>query len=211
MSNFIYFFWVFEYWNYQSIIGCSIKYSINRLLVPIPSLFSSIYKYWPISTKLGHNTYAHEGSDEFNYGSNWIRTSGVICPWLWKNCWIWLCLHSSIYKYWPVSTKLGQNVYYHKISDEFDYGTNQIRTSIVICPWIWKNSGIWLCSHSSIYKYWPIKAKLGQNVCDHKDEFGYGSNQTRTVRVNCPTPASANIDQSVPNLAIKSQMSSIIG
>ena len=94
----------------------------------------------------------------------------------------------------------------------------------------WKNCGIWLCLHSSIYKYWPINAKLGQNVCDHKilDDFDYGSNRTRIVKVICPwirkfaifdfvyTIASANIDQSVPNLAtiyipIKCQMSSIKG
>ena len=74
---------------------------------------------------------------------------------------------------------------------------------------------MWLCLHSIIYKYWPISTKLGQNVCDHKisDEFDYGSNRTRTVRVICPwirkfakfgfdgTLASANIDQSVLNLA----------
>ena len=34
-----------------------------------------------------------------------------------------------IYKYEPVSTKLGQNVCDHKISDEFDYGSNQTRTA----------------------------------------------------------------------------------
>ena len=44
------------------------------------------------------------------------------------------CLHSSIYKYWPISTKLGQNVYDHKISDEFDYGCNQTRTFRVVYP-----------------------------------------------------------------------------
>ena len=85
----------------------------------------------------------------------------------------------------------------------------------VICPWIWKNCRIWLCLHSSIYKYWPISTKLGQNVCDYKtpDEFYYGSNQTRTLWVIYPwirnfsildfvyTLASANIDQSLPNLA----------
>ena len=38
------------------------------------------------------------------------------------------CLHSSIYKYKPISTKLGQNVCDHKISDEFDYGFNRTRT-----------------------------------------------------------------------------------
>ena len=44
------------------------------------------------------------------------------------------CLQSSIYKYRPISTKLGQNVYDHKISDEFDYGSNWTRTVRVICP-----------------------------------------------------------------------------
>ena len=34
------------------------------------------------------------------------------------------CLHSNIYKYQPISTKLGQNVCDCKISDEFDYGSN---------------------------------------------------------------------------------------
>ena len=86
------------------------------------------------------------------------------------------------------------------------------------------------CLHCSIYKYWSINTKLGQNVCNHKisDEFAYGSNRTRTVSVICPwirkfaifdfvyTLASTNIDQSVPNLAtiyipIKFQMSVIIG
>ena len=31
------------------------------------------------------------------------------------------CLHSSIYKYQPINTKLGQNVCDYKISDEFHY------------------------------------------------------------------------------------------
>ena len=44
------------------------------------------------------------------------------------------CLHSSIYKYQPISTKLGQNIYDHKITDKFDYGSNWTRTSGVICP-----------------------------------------------------------------------------
>ena len=147
-----------------------------------------------------------------------------------KNFHIWLCLHSSICKYWPIRTKLGHNIYAHKVSDEFDYLTNRTRTSWVICPWIWNNCWIWLCLHSSIYKYWPISTKLGQNVYDHRisDEFDYGCNQTRTLRVVYPwirklsifdfvyTPASANIDQSVPNLVtvympIKSRMRLISG
>ena len=98
----------------------------------------SICKYWTISTKLGHNIYAHKVSDKINYGLNWIRTSGVICPWIWKSCWKWLCLLSIIYKYWPIHTKLGQNLFDHKISNEFDYGSNRTRTVWVICPWIRK-------------------------------------------------------------------------
>ena len=38
------------------------------------------------------------------------------------------CLHSSIYKYRPINTKLGQNVCDHKTPDEFDYGSYQTRT-----------------------------------------------------------------------------------
>ena len=40
----------------------------------------------------------------------------------------------SIYKYKPISTKLGHNVYEHKISDEFDYGSSHTRPVSVICP-----------------------------------------------------------------------------
>ena len=45
----------------------------------------------------------------------------VLCPGL-----ISLCLLSSICKYRPISTKLGQNMYDHKIPNEFDYGSNCI-------------------------------------------------------------------------------------
>ena len=37
-------------------------------------------------------------------------------------------VYTSIYKYRPISTKLGQNVYDHKISHKFDYGSNGTRT-----------------------------------------------------------------------------------
>ena len=43
-------------------------------------------------------------------------------------------VYTSIYKYWPISTKLGQNVYDHKILDELNYGSNRTRTVTVICP-----------------------------------------------------------------------------
>ena len=65
--------------------------------------------------------------------------SWVICPWICKNCWIWLCLHSSIYKCRPMSTKHGHNIYDNEILDEFNYGSNPTVTSGVICPWIRKN------------------------------------------------------------------------
>ena len=114
--------------------------------------------------------------DEFDYGPNWTRKSWVTCPWIWKNCWIWLCLNSIIYKFWPISTKLCQSVYDHKILDEVDYGTNQTRTVWVVCPWIRKFAMF---------------------------DFVY-------------TLASANINQSVPNLAtvympIRSWMSLTMG
>ena len=35
------------------------------------------------------------------------------------------------YKYKPISTKLGRNIY--KISDEFDYGSSHTRSVSVIC------------------------------------------------------------------------------
>ena len=49
-----------------------------------------------------------------------------------KNCYISLCLHSSIYKYQPISTKLGQNIYDYKIPNKFDFGSNRTRTTRVI-------------------------------------------------------------------------------
>ena len=70
-----------------------------------------------------------------------------------KNCYIWLCLLSSIYNIYPISTKLGQNIYNHNKLDEFDYGSNRIRKTGVIYPWIRKKCYIWLCLHSSIYNY----------------------------------------------------------
>ena len=45
-----------------------------------------------------------------------------------------ILLHSSIYKYLSVSTKLSQNVCNHKIFDELDYKSNRTRTFLVFCP-----------------------------------------------------------------------------
>ena len=43
------------------------------------------------------------------------------------------CLLCSIYNFYSISTELGQNIYNHKILDEFDYRYNQIRMTGVIC------------------------------------------------------------------------------
>ena len=75
---------------------------------------SIICKYRPVSTKLGQNIYVQQNLNEFDHGSDWTRTTGVICSWIGKNCDIRLCLLSSIYKYKPVSTKLGHNEYDHR-------------------------------------------------------------------------------------------------
>ena len=51
-------------------------------------LHSSIYKYQLISTQLGQNIYDHTISHELTSGCNRTRTSGVICPWIKKECYI---------------------------------------------------------------------------------------------------------------------------
>ena len=43
------------------------------------------------------------------------------------------CLHSSIYKCRPVSTKHGHNIYDNEILDELNYRSNPTLTSGVIC------------------------------------------------------------------------------
>ena len=78
---------------------------------------------------------SQQNLNEFDHGSNWTGTTGVIWSWIVKNCCIWLCLLSNIYKYKPISTKLGHNDYKHKISDEFDYGFSHTRSVGVLCPW----------------------------------------------------------------------------
>ena len=44
------------------------------------------------------------------------------------------CLHPSIYKCRPMSTKHGHNIYDNEILDEFNYGSNPTVTAGVICP-----------------------------------------------------------------------------
>ena len=91
--------------------------------------------YRPVSTKLGQNIYVQQNLNEFDHGSNWTKTSGVIWSWIVKNCCIRLYLLCNVYKYKPISTKLGHNEYEHKISDEFDYGSSHTRSVGVLSPW----------------------------------------------------------------------------
>ena len=44
------------------------------------------------------------------------------------------CSYPSIYKYRPIRTNHGHNIYDSEILDEFDYGSNPTVTSGVICP-----------------------------------------------------------------------------
>ena len=54
-------------------------------------------------------------------------------PFIKKNCYIWLSLHSIICKYRPVSTKLGQNIDVQQNLNEFDHGSNWTGATGVIC------------------------------------------------------------------------------
>ena len=38
-----------------------------------------VFKYRPVSTKLGQNIYVQQNLNEFNHGSDWTGTTGVIC------------------------------------------------------------------------------------------------------------------------------------
>ena len=73
-----------------------------------------ICKNRPVSTKLSQNIYVQQNLNEFDHGSDWTGTTGAICSRIGKNCYIRLCLLSSIYKYKPISTKLGHNEYEHR-------------------------------------------------------------------------------------------------
>ena len=194
-----------------------------------------MYKYWPISTKLGQNVYYHKISDEFDYGSNRTRTVRVICPWIRKFAifdFVYT-LASSIDQSVPNLATIYMPIKSHMSSIMGEIESEHPELFALEFGKIAESDFVYTLAStipSSIYKYWPINAKLGQNVLDHKvsDELDYGSNRSRTVWVICPlirkfaifdfvyTLASANIDQSVPNLAtiyipIKSQMCSIIG
>ena len=102
-----------------------------------------------------------------------------------KDSWIWLCLHSSIYKYKLTSTKLCHNECHHKMSSIMDLiGPEQSELSALELEKL-----LYLtCLHSSICKYRPISTNRGQNRYDRliSNEFDYGSHLTRTTRTICP-------------------------
>ena len=84
----------------------------TKLIFDIVYTKSIICKYRPVSTK--QNIYVQQNLNEFDHGSDWTRTTRVICSWIRKNCHIRICLLSSIYKYKPIRTKLGHNEYEHR-------------------------------------------------------------------------------------------------
>ena len=54
----------------------------KKLLYMYLTLFTQspiICKYRPVSTKLGQNIYVQQNLHEFDHGSEWTRTTGVIC------------------------------------------------------------------------------------------------------------------------------------
>ena len=76
-----------------------------------------------MSNKYGHNIYDNEILDEFNYGSNPTNIWSYL-PLNKEKLFNLTCLHSSIYKCRPVSTKHGHNIHDNEILDEFNYGSN---------------------------------------------------------------------------------------
>ena len=138
-------------------------------------LHSSIYKYWPISTKLGQNVYDYKSSDEFYNGTNRTRTVGVVCPWIRKFAIfdnVCLIASANIDQSLPnlatihmpmrarMSSIMGQIEAEHLELFALEFG--KITESDFVYTLASTN-----IDHSSIHKYWPISTKLGQNVCDH--------------------------------------------
>ena len=108
-------------------------------------------------------------SDEFDYGCNRTRATGAIALEFEKFLYS-LCLHCSIYKYQPISYKLGQDIFVSKISDEFDYGCNQTRTTGVICPCVRKFFRIVLSMEHKFVISRLIDLKLGICICCNNAE-----------------------------------------
>ena len=51
----------------------------NTVIFDIVYTKSIICKYRPVSTKLGQNIYVQQNLNEFDHGSDWTRTTRVIC------------------------------------------------------------------------------------------------------------------------------------
>ena len=55
------------------------------LLKKNPVIFDFVYtksiicKYRPLNTKIGKNIYVQQSLNEFDHGSDWTGTTGVIC------------------------------------------------------------------------------------------------------------------------------------
>ena len=120
----------------------------------------NIYRYQPISTKLGRNICDHKISDEFDYGFNWTRTSGVIYPWI-RNIAIF---H---FVYTPASTNMNQSA------------PNLVKVYMTI-------------------RYW-MSLIMGLIGPDHLELFALEWEKYATFDIFY-TLASTNINQSAPNL-----------
>ena len=72
---------------------------------------------------------------------NWALV-WVICPWMCKNCWIWLCLHRSIYKCRPISNKQSQYIW----------------------QWVLGWVRLWVRSESNIWSYLPLNKETLFNL-----------------------------------------------
>ena len=101
----------------------------------------------------------------------------------------------------------------HKISDEFDYGSNRTRTVWVICPWIRKFTifdFVYTLASANIYQsvpnlatiYMPMRAQMslimGQIDAEHSELFALEFEKIAESDF-VYTLASLNIDQSTPN------------
>ena len=85
---------------------------------------------------------------------------------LWKIAAFDFVYSQNIYKYKPVSTKLGHNEYEHKISDEFDYGSSQLVFSVLEIEQEGHDGPVsfhWLIL-GNLFKTWPQRrTKIGSH------------------------------------------------
>ena len=77
--------------------------------------------------------YVQQNLNEFDHGSNWTEQLELFAFKL-GNIAVFDFVYSLASTNKLISTKLGHNLYKHKISDEFDYGSSHTRSVSVICP-----------------------------------------------------------------------------